>query len=207
MTAPAKQTIDEQIVIEEIKPYIGNSDRVNVKINGEWFWVPKAVARVIEAHKRVTEARGRPEPVAWLDAHKFKQLSNYKGELQFGVLTMLTAKQSFDDDAPLYGPDLLDYADRMAAERDEKIRVAERINKNYEETIQELLVGTRRRQTAERQLAELQKRHDALVKRLREPTDSMNKAGVAVGNEQASHAQHCDEVFTAMSAVALKGGE
>lgn len=74
-----------------------------------------------------------------------------------------TCTSRFDVE-PLYGPDLLDYADRMREERD-----AERDRGDqWEITATNLL---NRAETAERQLAELQAKHDALVKRLREPVN------------------------------------
>ena len=48
--------------IEETKPYVGDDTRINIKVDGVWFWVPKSILASLERLK-LLDAQ---EPVAWM---------------------------------------------------------------------------------------------------------------------------------------------
>jgi len=73
-----------------------------------------AILATLRDYKRIREAKV-PEPVAWMDAHKFKLLNLHKDSVQSGVVTTLTANQSFPEHAALYGNEVLDLLRRETA--------------------------------------------------------------------------------------------
>ena len=67
------------------------------------------------AEKPVTEAAGRPEPVAWM---LWMPMSGKGVQFTTDAKSVAECNRADIDITPLYGPDLLAYADRMAAEND-----------------------------------------------------------------------------------------
>ena len=231
MTAPTKPTIDEQI--ERVKYY--------------WRGYPitaidRAILATLERYKRIMEAK-RPEPVATINEN-------------VGIDPTVHGCFILKPGDKIYGPDLLAAYDRVAAERDEAVELRQKydtwLSNGVYYTTEEYtkLVAERKAElehaltcaeTAERQLAEAEKRekskherytallerhtkqterlaelqakHDALVKWLDNNTtftDSGNPVLASVSKRIWYHATDDTKSypFSAMSAVALdKGGE
>lgn len=188
MTAPAKPTIDEQF--PNLSALAQGAMSGNIT---EWPQLRVEAERILQWHKRITEAAGRPEPVA----------RNNMLRLRNGFFVKADGSEE-----PTYGhyvteadyDNLLAYADRVAAERDEAVR---RMEAGWLQVADSGIAHYKERaETAERRLAELQAKHNRLFK--------------AAAEIQAEHAidvddpkgDGCDICKAVMSAVALdKGGE
>lgn len=220
MTAPAKPTIDECIADSEADVMLF----AQIPEAEKQLAIATANLEFLRNYKRITEAAGRPEPVAWLVQYRDRHEFTFK-------------KPAFLIDAiaePLYGHGLLDYADRMAAERDEAVNAlkAEGIRPKGKSCLPYII----RAETAERQLAEAEKRekskheqYTALLERHTKQTERLaelqakhdalvamtsavcEKDPVGCWRVRCHLGKDCaanKELLAAMSAVALdKGGE
>lgn len=130
MTAPAKPMIDE--LINYARSFYADN-RFNV-----------AILSTLEAHKRITEAAGRPEPVANIIKAVHEQgCENGCGSMKHCIC-------SYAEDLADHVEKLEAYADRVAAERDDALKATCCDAKEKNE-------GCYRAVTAERQLAACQK--------------------------------------------------
>lgn len=159
MTAPAEPPIGEQID--------GQRNLIAKLVYPDALRMAKAILASLEAHKRITEAAGRPEPVARY-RHSGDRMTNSDGTEALFLCNSLEYVWATDYD------NLLAYADRVVAERgaanDEIVRLNKWADSFTDSHLKERKTGDalvkevlRRAETAERQLAELQRKYNDLL--------------------------------------------